>query len=100
MLNQYYEYIRIDMIVNQDNFFFQICYNFTYYMDPEKAILSRLKRFKLIPRLILKWGIKKCQYFDPKLPTCAVANSLPHISFTYYMDPKTAKSSRLNLKSN
>ena len=38
--NQYYEYIRIDMIVNQDRLF---SINVTYYMDPDTAKLSRLK---------------------------------------------------------
>ena len=60
---------------------YHICYNVTYYMGPESAKLRRLKGFKFVPRLILKRGIRKCQYFDPKLPTFAVANSLPHISF-------------------
>ena len=46
-------------------------------MGPDTA---KLKGFKFVPRLILKRGIRKCQYFDPKLPTFAVANS-----FTAYL---------------
>ena len=135
------------MIVN----FVHICYNVTYYMDPDTAKFRRFKWFKFVPRLISMWGIRKCHHFNPKLPTVAIASiftayliyvlygpqygkikqievikfdprlilkrgirkcqyfypklptfafaySLPHISFTYYMDPKTAKLSRLELK--
>ena len=53
-------------------FFVHICYNVTNYMEPKTAKLSRLK---FVPLLIMKWRIRKCQYFDPKLPTFAVANS-------------------------
>ena len=33
------------------------------------------------------WGIRKCHHFNPKMP----------ILFTYYMEPKTAEISRLEL---
>ena len=41
---------------------------------------KQIKVFKFVPRLILKQGIRKRQYFDPKLPMFAVANS-----FTAYL---------------
>ena len=59
---------------------FHICYNVTYYMDPDTAKFSRLKKFKFVHRLILMWGIRKCHHFNPKLPTFAIASS-----FTAYL---------------
>ena len=44
-------------------------------MDPNTTKFSRLKRFKFVPRLILRLGIQKYQHFDPKLPTFAIASS-------------------------
>ena len=40
-------------------FFFHICYNVTYYMEPKTAKLIRLKGFKFVLRLILSWRIRK-----------------------------------------
>ena len=47
--------------------------------------------------MIVNQDISWAQYFDPKLPTFAVANSVPHISFTYYMDPKTDPKKVINI---
>ena len=82
---------------------FAIASGFTAYLiyvlyGPQYGKIKQIEVIKFVSRLILKRGIKECQYFDPKLSTFAVVNSLPHISFTYYMDPKTAKFSRLDLK--
>ena len=65
-------------------------------MLPKKGKNKQIEVFKFFPRLTLKWGIRKCQYVDPELPTFAVANTLPHISFTYYMDPKMAELSSIS----
>ena len=52
----------------------------TYYMDRDTAKFSKLKWFKFVPRLISMWGIRKCNRFNPKLPTFAIV-----ISFTTYI---------------
>ena len=52
-----------------------VCYNVKYYMDPETAKFSRLKWSKFVSRLISMWGVRKCNHFNPKLPTFIIANS-------------------------
>ena len=44
-------------------------------MDPKNGKIKQIEWFKFVPRLILKWRIRKFQYFDPKLPTFAFSNS-------------------------
>ena len=49
-------------------------------MDPKNGKIKQIELINFVPRLILKWGIKKSKYFDPKLPMFAIANS-----FTKYL---------------
>ena len=44
---------------------------------PRNGKTNQIEVIEFVPRLILKRGIRKCQYFDPKLSTFAVANSFP-----------------------
>ena len=57
---------------------FLTCYNENYYMDPETAKLSILRLFKFDPRLILRWGIRKCHNFDPNCLRSPLRIVFPH----------------------
>jgi len=59
---------------------------------------SRLEGFKFIPRLILKWGIRKCQYFDPKLPTSAVANNFAVYLICVLYGAKNGRNKQIGVK--
>ena len=73
---------------------FAIANSFTVFLiyalyGSQNGKIKQIEGVKFVPRLMLKRGIRKCQYFDPKLPTLRTV--LPTISFTYYMDPDTSK---------
>ena len=64
---------------------FAIASSFTVHLiyvlyGPQYGKIKQIEVIKFVPRLILKQGIRKCQYFDPKLPMLAIANS-----FTAYL---------------
>ena len=59
---------------------FAIASSFTEYLiyvlyAPHNRKIKQIEVIKFVPNLILKRGTRKCQYFDPKLPRLAVANS-------------------------
>ena len=59
---------------------FIIASSFTAYLiyvlyGPKNGIIKQIEVIKLVLRLILKRGIKKSQYFDPKLSMFAVVNN-------------------------
>ena len=60
------------MIVNQDNFVFLCMLQCYILSEAQNGKVKQIEVINCFPRLILKWGIRKCQYFDPKLPTFGI----------------------------
>ena len=82
---------------------FDIAISFTAYFvyvlyGPQNGKIKQIKVIKFVLRLILKRGIRRCQYFYPKLPMFAVAKIFTTYLIYVLYGPQNGKTMQIGVK--